>query len=45
MNSDNIHVYELRQDVIHNLQILWRSREESPAIREPTLGDGPRRAV
>ena len=34
MNPDNISVYELRQDVIHNLQALWRACEESPATRE-----------
>jgi len=34
MNPDNIGVYELRQDVIHNLQALWRACEESPATRE-----------
>jgi hypothetical protein len=34
MNPDSMHVYELPQEVIDNLQILWRAREESPATRE-----------
>ncbi len=36
MNPGSIHVYELRQEVIHNLQVLWRAHEERP---------GPERAV
>jgi DNA-binding XRE family transcriptional regulator len=34
MNPDSVHVCELPQEIVHNLQILWRAREESPATRE-----------
>ena len=36
MNPDSIHVYELRQEVIHNLQVLWRAHAKK--VQRPERG-------